>query len=133
MKAVRAPRKFRVYSNTRMDPREHMYSEGIVHHPAYMSTSINNKFPRHWGEVQNDGDYETTIYKRHILKFDIPKGHEGSYVGDHISTCPDQHEFILPRGTNLKHIKTEVIREPGEKYYPRSIREHHIHHMKIVP
>jgi type I site-specific restriction endonuclease len=40
--AHRTPHKLSVYSGTKDDPRKNMDKDGIVNHPAYLSTSIDN-------------------------------------------------------------------------------------------
>lgn len=113
---IKTPRSFNVYSNIRSSPIYRMNSEGIVHHPGYISSSINK-------------DYAINQWRNgnHTLKIHVPKGHAGTYVGQHISTVPGQHEFILPHGLNLKWIKSEKIKPRRRlKDY-----DYYLHHMDI--
>ena len=131
---VKTPRSFHVYSNTKMDPRQHINKEGIVHHPAYMSTTINPTFAKNWWLGRNKKEDGKVISEKHILKIRIPKGHSGSYVGEHISSVPHQHEFILPRGTNMRYHGTTTETRGPTKYDSSNVEyRHHIHHMEIVP
>jgi hypothetical protein len=130
---IKTPRSFHVYSNTKMDPRKEKDSDGIVHHPAYMSTSINKQFPKHWHNTKfiEDGDGGGS-YEKHILKIRVPKDHTGSYVGQHISSVPGQHEFILPRATDLKYIGTHTEKVSHKNSFGTIHMTYHTHHMEIV-
>jgi hypothetical protein len=121
----KTPEDMTVYSGTIHDPRKLKNSKGIVHHPAFISSTIKkhvaDKFAT--GNQQLDDDGYTN--HRHILSINVPKGHSGVYV-DHMSSNKDEKEFILPRGTNLKHLHTDS----EEKNEFDVVR--HIHHMEIV-
>jgi len=144
MKHVRAPRSFHVYSNTRIDPRKKMNAAGVLHHPAYMSTSINKEYPKHWyhkNEVQlkaeDVGEKKYLIghdaVEQHVLKIRVPKGMPGAYVGSHISTVKDQHEFIFPRAQNLKYHSTKSEFVEKGNMTGRSHKIIRTHTMEIVP
>lgn len=83
-------------------------------HPGYISTSLHKNIAQNFAysrlfttlrepTISND-DYsqkgELQMHK-HILRIRVPKGQHG-YYAHHNSTVPREHEFILPRGTNLK-------------------------------
>jgi hypothetical protein len=116
----KTPQKLSVYSGTAHDPRNYMNDKNIVHHPAYISTSLSNQTAQkftmaHYGDI------------KHVLKINVPKGHPGAYV-DHMSENPGEHEFVLPRGLNLKYKGTT-------KHYPENTgleNEVHEHNMDIV-
>jgi hypothetical protein len=117
----KTPHKLAVYSGTVHDPRELKNSEGIVHHPAYLSTSIKKDV----AEGFSDDHKNEEKGEAHILKIHVPKGHPGVYVPATESGLNYEREFILPRGTNLKHIKTtkEDIGNNSKRF---------THHMKVV-
>ena len=125
----RTPHKLTVYSGTQIDPRDMKDEKNMVHHPAYLSTSLNKHSASFFAPLKSlDADGEK--YTRHIMKIHVPKGHPGAYV-DHISMNQGEREFILPRGTNLKYKGTQSLKDPNgyenEKYY---IHEHHFEVMK---
>ena len=124
----KTPEEFTTYSGTKHDPRELKNSEGIVHHPAYLSTSLKKEvaLDRDINDVENYRKQET---HHHIYNINVPKGHSGAYIGD-MSAYKREKEFLLPRGTNMKHIKTETIKTP-RKYSDTDYYTHH-HHMEIV-
>jgi hypothetical protein len=123
----KTPHKLAVYSGTKHDPRELKNSEGIVHHPAYLSTSIDESVGNRFAGYNASKDNQNIAHE-HVLKIHVPKGHPGVYVPSKGSNAfyDTEKEFILPRGTNLKHIKTET------KEYPFSFKRKFIHHMKVV-
>jgi hypothetical protein len=105
----KTPFKFHVYSSTIHDPRDLKDSNNVVHHPAFMSTTLNKDFAKTWERKHN-----------HILKINVPKESPGAYV-EHFSAVPGQNEFILPHGHNLKYKKTE------------SYNNTHYHYMDLLP
>ena len=123
----KTPHKLAVYSGTANDPRRHMNEEGIVHHPAYLSTSLDPAIARGFASSNREYRLEENELHTHLLKIHVPKGHPGAYVA-HIKNHGEK-EFILPRGTKLKHIKTDT-----EQYSPGSTKKFfkHVHHMKVV-
>jgi hypothetical protein len=122
MERFKTPKSFTVHSGINYDPTETKNSENVVHHPAYLSTSIRKDTAMGFGDLQKGNI-------KHILSINVPKGHKGVYVGDH-SELPGEREFILPRGTNLKHEKT-TIEKHKHLIYKDGI-EIHTHHMSIV-
>jgi len=116
----KTPMKLAVWSGTMHDPRRLMNEQGIVHHPAYLSTSLSEEKAKMFAGLH----YSDSRPEKHLMKIHIPQGHPGAYVG-HFMTRPTEREFILPRGTNLKHVKTEVTKDySGDTY--------HVHHMRVV-
>ena len=113
----KTPHKLVVYSGTCHDPREIKSENNIFHHPAYLSTSLNENFASGRGE---DLSFKNT----HMLKIHVPKDHPGAYIpsisSDKLAN-ETEREFTLPRHTNLKYIKTT---KDGKI---------NIHHMKVVP
>ncbi len=131
----KTPHDLTVYSGTQNDPRKMKNKQGIFHHPAYLSTSLDPEIAHDFSHYSNNLSKNTDL---HVFKINVPKGHPGAYV-DHIGIYKDQHEFIIPRATNLKYLHTTkeikhdtdfkdnlgMIDPNGEKYTI------HTHHMEI--
>jgi len=128
----KTPMKLTVFSGVKGDPREKMNSEGVVHHPAYLSTSLNKRTGKDFGyDGEESGGVSggTQYGVHHVLKIKVPRGHPGAYVDD-FSKNKGEHEFILPRGMNLRHIRTQTFQTHNENQnYTEIIHEHH---MEIV-
>jgi hypothetical protein len=120
------PKALTVWSGTRHDPRKMMNSEGIMHHPAFLSTSLSKKTAKDFANQGSKFDFKTGVRSHHIMKIKIPKGHPGYYVGG--DGGDGEHEFILPDATNLKHLHTEF----SENLNGDTIHRHFIHHMEVV-
>jgi len=118
----KTPQEMTVYSGSQHDPRKMKNSEGIVHHPAYLSTSLKRNIAQ--GFANSNQTYNKDIHKaeKHLYKIKVPQGSSGAFVGHH--GIAREEEFILPRGTNLKHEKTESKETPTKIY--------HTHHMSVV-
>ena len=117
----KTPEDLKVYSKSIHDPRDLKDSKGIVHHPAYISTSLSKKVASglKWNErVDSKG-----ITHHHVYEINIPKGSKGAYLGRR-SACPTQREFLLARGTNLKYIDTHTQEDKNNFY--------HTHFMDVV-
>ena len=127
MKHHKTPSKLTVYSGSIHDPREHMNSDKVVHHPAYLSTSVDQKVAHDRAYIKSEGG---TI---HVFKIHVPKGHPSIYcpgVNTPSSLTTEEKELILPRGSNLKYMKTV---KPN---FPMSKENHDrtfVHHMRVVP
>jgi len=52
----KTPESFHVYSGTIHDPRKIQNSEGIVHHPAYLSTSTRHPIAESFATKRRDAD-----------------------------------------------------------------------------
>jgi hypothetical protein len=131
--SYKTPHKLEVWSSSKIDPREKMDDKKIVHHPAFLSASIDKAIAEGRNtfntQVKENGDIH-----HNILKMNIPKDHPGVYV-DHVSHMHGEKEFILPKGTNLKYKKTDTHEKD---YYNhvlgKSVKSYtHIHHMSIEP
>jgi len=125
LKNYGAPKKLTVYAGIKYDPRTKMDSNRIVHHPAYLSTSLTKNIAKGFGWNKSESDNKQETY--HVLKIKVPKGHPGAYV-EHFTKNPGEHEFILPRGMKLRHIHTQTHNIPGGVYNQNV----HEHHMEIV-
>jgi len=132
------PHSLTVYSGTKIDPREHMDQDKIVHHPAFLSTSLSSNIAGRFAG-RNARLEQPNIQHEHMLKIHVPEGHSGIYVGsdtfpyqdsDFHENAKEEKEFILPRGIKLRHIKTEESEDPsfhGSNHY-----KYYLHHMEIV-
>jgi len=144
--AHRTPHKLTLYSGIRYDPRDRMDSNRIVHHPAYLSGSIMKYQAQGFGlTTYKDGPAIKRTSKTkavppksekftHILNIRVPKNHPGAYVSEH-SRSPDEREFILPRGTNLRYIHTQHHRVKDHYAYSWEGDKHqnfYEHHMEVV-
>lgn len=121
MKVHKTPEDMHVFSKTIHDPRVLKDKDSMVHHPAYMSTSLSRGIAKNlkWSFKKDEaGDTH-----HHILKIAVPKGSEGAYVDKH-SAIPSQREFILPRGSNMKYHDTKT-QKLGKDHY-------HYHEMSLT-
>jgi hypothetical protein len=121
LKAHKTPYDLEVHSGTDHDPRELKNSEGIMHHPAYLSTSLMHNKATDFAGVGKDGN-------KHVLSINVPKGSHGAYVENH-SYSPNEREFIIPRDSKLKHISTDVETRKHSIYGHIKI---HTHNMDLV-
>lgn len=124
----KTPHALTLYSSSRHDPENLKNSEGIVHHPAYLSASTD-KNVAHNMIKNNQYDARGQEYQ-HIYKIHVPAGHPGAYVGEH-SAMSHEKEFILPRGTNLRHIKSSKEHVSGEGFGDETWTRH-THEMEIA-
>jgi hypothetical protein len=136
LKIHKTPHDMTVYSNSKMDPREKKNAEGVVHHPAFMSTTIEKGFAKDWENTTRRERQPNGVIPRdkHVLAIHVPKGSHGAYV-DHLSELPGQSEFILPKAANLKYHSTEshVNPEHKELWNGDKIENHtHYHHMTLL-
>jgi hypothetical protein len=123
----KTPDNLTVYSGTNIDPRKAKNKEGIVHHPAYMSTSIMPHIAREFGDLHKGPD---GVHEKHMMMIHVPKGSHGAYVGNpKHSYTPEEREFILPRGTNLRHLESSSHEENHSIY--GKVR-YHTHEMEVV-
>jgi hypothetical protein len=121
------PHDLSLYSSTRHDPRTMKNAKGIVHHPAYLSTTIHK--PVAMSRDMNDSTDSNGDHHLHVLKIHAPKGSPGAYV-DHISKHQGEYEHILPRGSNLKYHSTETT----SKHNPWLDKKQftHVHNMELM-
>jgi hypothetical protein len=129
--ANKTPHEMMVYSGVKGDPRKKMNSEGIVHHPAYLSTSIKKGVADSFAQDNRDESNEIngkSQYHAHLLHIHLPEGHDSAYI-NHISEHNHEHEMLLPRGMNLKH--NETITDTKET--PHASYHTHHHFMSVAP
>jgi len=96
------------------------HSEGIVHLPTYLSTSISKSvgvdYTHPHTKLENKG--------HHILHIHLKKGQHGAYLGN--NSCFDgEHEFLMPRDTKLK-----IHPEPTKLKYDGN--DLHVWHAHVV-
>jgi|GEM_PF-5352194 len=107
-----------VYSGISFNPKEEMNSEGKVHVPGYLSTSISKKIAEHFADKNELDDGS-----KHILHIHLKKGQKGTYVGKNSSY--DEYEFLMPRGHILKINKTPDVHFSNKGKF-------HVWHAEIV-
>ncbi len=125
----KSPENMTVWSSSIHDPEKLKNKEGIVHHPAFLSTSTYRHVAlnRDINQV-DDKDYNL---HHHVYKIHVPQGSPGAYV-DHISKYPGEYEFLLPSGQNLRHIKTTTTHTPYKHYsFGMKKKYLHIHEMEL--
>jgi len=93
-------RKLTVHSGMGFDPRPLMNKEGLLHLPAYTSTSISRD------SAINFANKKEAKEKGHVLSLELNKDDKGSYLGD--NAFPHEKEFLLPRNTTIKIHRSEV-------------------------
>jgi len=77
----------------------HKHPEGLIHLPAYTSTSIRRETAH---EFSGHSNIPTTRDARHILHIKMKKGQKpGAYV-EHSSTTPEDKEFLIHRNAKFK-------------------------------
>ena len=72
-----------------------------IHLPAYTSTSIKPSVARGFAQDQKETNPATGRRIQHMIRFHLPKGHHGLYLGTR-SNFTNEHEFLLPRNTRVK-------------------------------
>jgi hypothetical protein len=132
LKSHSSPEDMHVYSSTIHDPRALKNDQGIVHHPAYLSTSIYKPVAMN-RDINSREDMKTGDFHHHVLDIHVPKGSPGAYV-NHVSKYPGEYEHILPRGSNLKYHSTETIAKKFNNYRTEKTAHNytHIHKMELI-
>jgi len=128
MTTNKTPHKMVVYSGTPNDPRDHMNESGIVHHPAYLSTSLDQNI----GEKFSREKVNRNDYSQHLLKIHVPKDHPAAFIPNLHPTAfsSAEKEVLLPRGINLQHMKTTSTTSKTVSGGSVSVN---VHHMRVVP
>ena len=129
--SYKSPEDLTIWSSSIHDPEKLKNKEGIVHHPAFISTSTYRHVALNRDIINAVDDYNLNQH-HHIFKIHVPKGSPGAYV-DHISKFPGEFEYVLPSGMNLKHIKTTTTDIPSKHYLsPVPTKNYtHIHEMEL--
>jgi hypothetical protein len=105
MEAHETPHEMTVHSGTMHDPRKMKNSEGIVHHPAYMSASLDHHIAHSFAHTQAIRESNDDM---HLLHIKVPAGSKGAYVGHLGVANPSEREFVLPRDSKLKYHRSDV-------------------------
>lgn len=118
-----APHDLVTYSGMGEDHGHTVATNDRVHHPAYLSSSLNPTLALGFAGHQTHG-WDTVS---HMMKIHVPAGHPGAYV-EHLTRNRNEHEFILPRNTTLRidHSKRELVHT--KKTYGRGDMYTFIHH-----
>ena len=92
-----------VYSGVRRNPQEMTKeSGGLLHHPAFISTSFNPSNALSFASPTNNNEV-------HVLKIKIRKGQRvGGYLGDR-SNIPSEQEYLI-KSNQMLHIHPEPDR-----------------------
>ncbi len=127
--AVPLDHEAHVYSGIGFDPTKHFEEgKGVIHMPAFTSTSLNYETPRSFGanfntvhdhkqevfETPNSKKHvtktiNTTTRDAHIIHFKLPVGYKnGLYIAPH-SRYGEEHEYLLDRGQKWKLEKHEQV------------------------
>jgi hypothetical protein len=128
----KAPHDLHIYSGTPHDPRKIKNANGVVHHPSYLSTSLNPHIAHTFAD--DNREYKDNLDNReihnHIMEIHVPKNHPGVYNSQPGVGISAEREYILPRGSNLKYhgTDTEVIKNDHGDTIHR-----HTHHMSVLP
>jgi hypothetical protein len=103
--AVPLDHEAHVYSGLRsFDPTKHFeMGKGIIHMPAFTSTSISPPVARGFDASGKD---------KHFIHFVLPKGYKkGLYVEPYThSAYRGEHEFLLDKGQNWKLISKHTVK-----------------------
>jgi len=125
----RTPEDMTVYSKSVHDPNKLKDENGVVHHPAFLSSSVHHSTVRHYFERNSLYTKLTpTIEKvNHMWHIHVPKGSPGAFIHDEHSLNPKYKEFVMQGGSNLQHHHTEIEQgtEKGESWL-----HHHLTLMK---
>ena len=123
----KTPEAMTVWSKSRHDPRELKNKDSVVHHPAFLSTSIRKSYVE---SARGFGNRNTTkkdgITHHHVFKINVPKGHKGVYIPDEHSVDNQAKEFVLPKGLNMKHHDTFTKEDNTSKNH------YHEHHLSVI-
>ena len=103
------PHPLTTFSGVKFEPHKTVGENRLLHLPAYTSSSPAVSVARGFGGTYED---ERGTRVRHVLRFKLPEGHHGFYMGDH-SEVPGEKEFIMPRGMTVKLSEKPEIHEGG--------------------
>lgn len=121
-----------VYSGVGFDPQEHIDENNFLHSPAHISTTHDKGVAMNFANKRRysgAAGYDDPVHVIHIYM----KPGERAINMHSISSFPEEHEFLLPAGTTLKHHGITTIPEGnidhrGDKSNAAPV---HIHHMSI--
>lgn len=91
------------YSGIGFNPQKLMKDNGLVHLPAYTSSSTHRGVALMYANADENSDY-------HVLQIKHPAGSTGLYIGDNERFSSFAHkEHLMPRGSNIKINPTPEI------------------------
>ena len=122
MNRYKTPKKMVVYSGSANDPRKHMDKEGIVNHPAYLSTSLSHHIAKGFTHSNYD---EAGHTHRHLYRISVPKDHPSIFTN-----AMAEQELILPRNTKLRHLRTDT--KTTDSAFGNTKYHEHLHNMEVV-
>lgn len=129
------PHDLQVYSGVRFNPADVKNESGLIHLPAYTSTSLYPHVAVPFSTGHADHDHDKDITHHHILRINLPSGSmHGAYIAHHSPADNDiktssgvmkpnetgEREFLLGRGAIIRvdnapydqHTsKTQIIRD----------------------
>ena len=112
------------YSGVGFDVNKTANSDGILHLPAYTSTSIDKNVAK---KFAHKGHRENHLSKRNIIHFHLQENNKGKYLGTD-SNIHSEKEFTLPRNTT---IKIHNLNNP-EEHTSISGEKYHVYHASII-
>lgn len=117
-----------VYSGLRRDPQKMTKeSGGLLHHPAFISASINPSNALGFALPKNSNPDKTL----HVLKIKVRKGQKvGGYVGEHSEFAREQ-EYLV-KANQMLHIHPEHDVMDLKGYDGKTSQRVHIHHAIIM-
>ena len=117
-----------VYSGVRRNPQEMTKeSGGLLHHPAFISASINPSNALGFALPLSTSDDKTL----HVLKIKVRKGQKvGGYVGEHSEFAREQEYLVKANQMLHIHPEPDVIDLKG--YDGKTSQRVHIHHAIIM-
>lgn len=105
-----------VYSGLGFDPSK-KFRKGIIRTPAWTSTSLHPLIARSFGE-------SSSRQNSHIIHFDLPVGYnKGAYIG-HVSSIPNEHEFLLKPNQKWQLTNHDVHKIPSKDNETGFINQH---------
>jgi hypothetical protein len=122
--AYKAPEDMTVWSKSIHDPREHINKDGVMHHPAYFSTSVRKSVVEGQYNNRNVVTDEKGIKHHHLYEVHVSRGTGGVLIPDRTNVDKNAKEYLMPRGINMKYEGT-VTKDDGNNMY-------HTHKMSVI-
>ena len=103
----------------KFDPREHMDKDGMMHSPAFMSSSILPNVAQGFARsierdtlrsLQGKEPTGSDQSEQHIIRFKHKKGDPGTFIEGN-TKYEGEHEFLIPRNVKFKFNKTPQTHE----------------------
>ena len=104
------------YTGVTRNPSHNIGADGLIHLPAYTSTSIDPKTAHHYA-VESGRAREKDLPDAHIIKIRHNPGDTGAFTDNNPELTPyiDESEFTLPRGVVIRLSKSPKIYREGGK------------------